>query len=115
MSDGMTEEQRAKLAEWMRQDQGTPDVPTPLAISRDATEEGKRLIAHLEQELDILQDVSENEETLVGLFYYAQAIADLRYFVEHGVSQREGNSAHERGRQGMMVGRKSMKWDEQES
>jgi len=106
MSDGMTDEQRERLKQWQKQEGLVAGEVVP--FKRVAQPEAKRMVEHLKQELNVLQRCSENEETLVGLFYYSQAIADLEYFVEHGVSLREAESPHTRGQRGTVVSRTAM-------
>lgn len=94
MQDGMTEEQRARLNAFLHGEDHT---------TKPVEKQDQQPCEHLLKELRILAKVAQTEETLVGLYYYAQAVADLQYFLKHGVSLREAESADQRGREGARI------------
>ena len=116
MSDGMTEEQRERLRQWQAQEglESTESLTTETPTKQEGPHGAHVLVDHLKHELMVLQQCSDGEETLVGLFYYSQAIADLEYFIKHGVSLREAEDARTRGQQGTLISRESIRFSDTE-
>jgi len=104
-SGDMTEEQRARLLQW--QQEQTP-MSTEVPLQRVVQPDVQRALKHMRHELAILQECSDDEETLIGLVYYGLAVADLEYFLEHGVSLREDQSAQMRGHMSIVITRESV-------